>query len=189
MKLTFNLGNNNYNREIGRTIEEKMNEYNDLKEAAQNIKKNKAQYNDELARTSWGKVLLVAIICILVGGLVMYSGINNTRKAIANNEDKVYTVGRIDYVRSRSGSNGGTELDIEYEVDGKKYESRIVTSVDRNEFMIGQRINIFYYKDNPSRIYSAADEANSFAAPVIGAIFFILGFVIIFAKVKAGNKK
>ena len=178
---------------MGKTIEEKMREYNEVKDALQNLsknkEKNKRETNAQLAMTPWGTVILIAFICILVGSLAFYFGINNIKRSIANADDKVYITAEIDYVRSRFGSSGGSELEIEYYIDGKRYEDRIETSTDRDQFMMGQPIQVYYYKDNPYNIYLVSEEIGGYIAPIIGVVFIVLGFAAIFAKIKAGNIK
>ena len=178
---------------LGKTIEEKMREYNEVKDALQNLsknkEKNKRETNAQLAMTPWGTVILIAFICILVGSLAFYFGINNIKRSIANADDKVYITAEIDYVRSRFGSSGGSELEIEYYIDGKRYEDRIETSTDRDQFMMGQPIQVYYYKDNPYNIYLVSEEIGGYIAPIIGVVFIVVGFAAIFAKIKAGNIK
>lgn len=178
---------------MGKNIEEKMREYNEVKDALQNLsknkEKNKRETNTQLAMTPWGSVLLIAFICILVGSLAFYFGINNIKRSIANADDKVYITAEIDYVRSRFGSSGGSELEIEYYIDGKRYEDRIETSTDRDQFMMGQPIQVYYYKDNPYNIYLVSEEIGGYIAPIIGVVFIVVGFAAIFAKIKAGNIK
>jgi hypothetical protein len=178
---------------MGKTIEEKMREYNEVKDALQNLsknkEKNKRETNTQLAMTPWGTVILIAFICILVGSLAVYFGINNIKRSIANADDKVYITAEIDYVRSRFGSSGGSELEIEYYIDGKRYEDRIETSIDRDQFMMGQPIQVYYYKDNPYNIYLVSEEIGGYIAPIIGVVFIVVGFAAIFAKIKAGNIK
>ncbi len=178
---------------MGKTIEEKMREYNEVKDALQNLsknkEKNKRETNAQLAMTPWGSVILIAFICILVGSLAFYFGINNIKRSIANADDKVYITAEIDYVRSRFGSSGGSELEIEYYIDGKRYEDRIETSTDRDQFMMGQPIQVYYYKDNPYNIYLVSEEIGGYIAPIIGVVFIVVGFAAIFAKIKAGNIK
>ena len=178
---------------MGKTIEEKMREYNEVKDALQNLsknkEKNKRETNTQLAMTPWGTVILIAFICILVGSLAFYFGINNIKRSIANADDKVYITAEIDYVRSRFGSSGGSELEIEYYIDGKRYEDRIETSTDRDQFMMGQPIQVYYYKDNPYNIYLVSEEIGGYIAPIIGVVFIVVGFAAIFAKIKAGNIK
>ena len=178
---------------MGKTIEEKMREYNEVKDALQNLsknkEKNKRETNAQLAMTPWGTVILIAFICILVGSLAFYFGINNIKRSIANADDKVYITAEIDYVRSRFGSSGGSDLEIEYYIDGKRYEDRIETSTDRDQFMMGQPIQVYYYKDNPYNIYLVSEEIGGYIAPIIGVVFIVVGFAAIFAKIKAGNIK
>ena len=178
---------------MGKTIEEKMREYNEVKDALQNLsknkEKNKRETNTQLAMTPWGTVILIAFICILVGSLAFYFGINNIKRSIANADDKVYITAEIDYVRSRFGSSGGSELEIEYYIDGKRYEDRIETSTDRDQFMMGQPIQVYYYKDNPYNIYLVSEEIGGYIAPIIVVVFIVVGFAAIFAKIKAGNIK
>lgn len=178
---------------MGKTIEEKMREYNEVKDALQNLsknkEKNKRETNTQLAMTPWGSVILIAFICILVGSLAFYFGINNIKRSIANADDKVYITAEIDHVRSRFGSSGGSELEIEYYIDGKRYEDRIETSTDRDQFMMGQPIQVYYYKDNPYNIYLVSEEIGGYIAPIIGVVFIVVGFAAIFAKIKAGNIK
>ena len=178
---------------MGKTIEEKMREYNEVKDALQNLsknkEKNKRETNAQLAMTPWGTVILIAFICILAGSLAFYFGINNIKRSIANADDKVYITAEIDYVRSRFGSSGGSELEIEYYIDGKRYEDRIETSTDRDQFMMGQPIQVYYYKDNPYNIYLVSEEIGGYIAPIIGVVFIVVGFAAIFAKIKAGNIK
>ncbi len=178
---------------MGKTIEEKMKEYNEMKDAMQNLSKNKEKYkaesNKQLKATPWGTVLLIAFICMLVGAFTLYSGINSIKRTIANADDKEYITAEIEHVWSRSGSSSGAELEIEYYVGNSRLTNRINTSKDRDQFMSGQSIRVYYYKDNPNRIYLASEEIASFFAPVVGGIFIIVGFVVIFAKIKAGNIK
>lgn len=178
---------------MGKTIEEKMREYNEVKDALQNLsknkEKNKRETNAQLAMTPWGTVILIAFICILAGSLAFYFGINNIKRSIANADDKVYITAEIDDVWSRTGSSEGARLDIEYYVDGKRYEDRIETSTDRNQFMIGQPIQVYYFKDNPYNIYLVSDEIGGYFAPIIGVVFIVVGFAAVFAKIKAGNIK
>ena len=178
---------------MGKTIEEKMREYNELKGAIQNYSKNKEKYkkesNAQLKGTSWGVVLLIASICILVGSLLFYTGVNGIRRSLANMEYKVYVVAEIDRVWSAMGSSGGSELELKYYVDGKIYKDKITTSLDRDQYMIGESMRVYYYKDNPSNIYLATDEVATYLTPFIGVLLIIGGFVVIFAKIKAGNIK
>ena len=99
---------------MGKTIEEKMREDNEVKDTLQNLsknkEKNKRETNTQLAMTPWGSVILIAFICILVGSLAFYFGINNIKRSIANADDKVYITAEIDDVWSRTGSSGWKKI-------------------------------------------------------------------------------
>ena len=178
---------------MGKSINERMREYNQVKDTIQNLSKNKEvdkrRVNAQLARTPWGTVLVIAIICIFAGSLTFYLGINSIKRSLENADDKVYITAEIDYVRSRFGSSGGSELRLEYYVDGKKYQNRVETSIDPNQFAVGQHIQVYYYKGNPYTTYLVSDEMSDYLMPVVGVIFIFTGFGAVFAKVKAGNIK
>ena len=178
---------------MGKTIEEKMREYNELKGAVQNYSKNKETYkkqsNDQLKSTPWGVILLIAFICILAGAAALYAGISDIKRAIVTADERVFITAEIESVWSRTGHREWAELEIEYYVDGKRYEDKVETTTERDQFMIGQPISVYYYKNKPSEVYLTSDEINGYFAPIIGVVFIAIGFVAIFAKMKAGNAK
>ena len=99
-----------------------------------------------------------------------------------NTENKIYTTAIITDIVSYTDSNGDTSYDVfvEYEVDGKKYESEL--NMYSITFSEGKEIEIFYDKDNPNKIGSNSSNIMMLMFPLFGLIFMIIGIAGIYVR-------
>ena len=185
MKITPDKYNSVNNSRIGQSFEEKMEEYRQVKEAAQKLNNNKQAIGNQMANYSWGKMLLIIFLFLLIGAMCLFFG-SRGLKSVLNTEGKIYTSGKIVYVWSGNTYNDGASLEVRYYVDGDEYKSRIETSRKRSEFRTGDSISIYYYEDAPYDIYSNYDEASGAVPLIAGVIFVIIAIMLFLARVKAG---
>ena len=114
-------------------------------------------------------------ITFVIIGLVLFGN-------IFNYADKVDTIGII----TKISSYGSTDNDINYKVyvsyivDGKEYESML--NGYSSSFYEGKEINIYYDKNNPSKIGVKSLDLLFLIFPVTGLIFLIIGTTGILVK-------
>ena len=118
----------------------------------------------------------IGMIFILIGLVI---GIN-----VLNYDNKENTIGTITNISSyrEHYGDGNYEVYVTYNVDGKKYESKL--NGYSSSFYEGKEIEIYYDKDNPSKIGVKSLDLLFLIFPGIGLIFFIIGGTGIIIKIK-----
>ena len=128
----------------------------------------------KLENLIWIIFASIGIIFVIIG-LVLFGN-------IFNYADKVDTIGII----TKISSYGSTDNDINYKVyvsyivDGKEYESML--NGYSSSFYEGKEINIYYDKNNPSKIGVKSLDLLFLIFPVTGLIFLIIGTTGILVK-------
>lgn len=124
----------------------------------------------------WIIFTVIGIILILIG---VFVGIN-----IFKYDNKENTIGTITNISSHIDNDGDRnyEVYVTYNVDGKKYESKL--NGYSSSFYEGKEIEIYYDKDNPSEIGVKSLDLVFLIFPGIGLIFFIIGGTGIIIKIK-----
>lgn len=118
----------------------------------------------------------IGMIFILIGLVI---GIN-----VFNYDNKENTMGTITNISSYRDHDGDRnyEVYVTYNVDGKKYESKL--NGYSSSFYEGKEIEIYYDKNNPSKIGVKSLDLLFLIFPGIGLIFFIIGGTGIIIKIK-----
>ena len=131
----------------------------------------------------------VWIIFFIIGIVFVIIGLIISTKNIFNYENKVATTGiitQISLYRNHSG-NRSYQVNVLYNVEGKEYESILNGYV--SSFYKGKEIDIYYDKDNPSKISSKSLDLVFLIFPGIGLIFVTIGGIGILVKTKKKKLK
>ncbi len=133
---------------------------------------------NKLENLIWIIFASMGAIFVIIG-LVIFSN-------VFNYTNKVDTVGTITEISSyrNTNHNRNHEVYVSYTVEGKEYES-ILNSYS-SSFYEGKEIEIYYDKDNPSKIGVKSLDLLFLIFPGIGLIFIIIGGTGILVKI---NKK
>lgn len=124
---------------------------------------------------------LIWIIFAIIGAIFLIIGLIIFGNII-NYENKVDTIGTITEISSYRDDdhNINHEVYVSYNVEGKKYESKL-NSYSSN-FYEGKEIQIYYDKDNPNQIGVKSLDLLFLIFPGIGLIFLIMGVTGILIK-------
>ena len=131
---------------------------------------------NKLKNLIWIIFASIGAILIIIGLVVFGS--------IFNYEDKVDTVGTITEISSYYSNdkyNRNHEVYVSYIVDGKEYESKLNSYF--SSFYEGKEIDIYYDKNNPSKIGIKSLDLLFLILPVMGLIFLIIGGTGILVKI------
>ncbi len=126
---------------------------------------------------------LVWIIFSSIGAIFVIIGLV-VFGSIFNYDNKVDTVGTIKEISSyysNAKHNRNHEVYVSYIVDGKEYESRLNSY--SSSFYEGKEIDIYYDKDNPSKIGMKSLDLLFLIFPGIGLIFLIIGGIGILVRI------
>lgn len=82
MKITPDKYNSVNNSRIGQSFEEKMEEYRQVKEATQKLNNNKQAIGNQMANYSWGKMLLIIFLFLLIGAMCLFFGSRGLKKRV-----------------------------------------------------------------------------------------------------------
>ena len=126
---------------------------------------------------------LVWIIFASIGAVFVIIGLV-VFGSIFNYENKVDTVGTITEIVSyynNAKDNRNHEVYVSYIADGKEYESML--NGYSSSFYEGKEIDIYYDKDDPSKIGVKSLDLIFLIFPGIGLIFLIIGGAGILVKV------
>ncbi len=132
---------------------------------------------NKLENLIWILFAICGAIFIIIGVVIFGS--------IFNYKNKADTVGTITEISSHNSNNKDHEVYISYNVDGKEYESKL--NGYSSSFYEGKEIDIYYDKDNPSKIGVKSLNLVFLVFPGIGLIFLIIGGTGII--VKANKRK
>ena len=126
---------------------------------------------------------LIWIIFASIGAIFVIVGLVVSVN-IFNYENKVDTVGTITEISSyysNNKHNRNYEVYVSYTVDGKEYESTLNSY--SSSFYKGKEIDIYYDKDNPSKIGVKSLDLVFLIFPGLGLIFLIVGGIGILVKI------
>lgn len=135
---------------------------------------------------------LIWIIFASIGAIFVVIGLVTFRN-VFNYSNKVDTVGTITEISSdrntnynrNTNRNRNYKVYVSYTVEGEEYES-ILNSYS-SSFYEGKEIEIYYDKDNPSKIGVKSLDLAFLIVPGIGLIFLIIGGTGILVKINKGK--
>lgn len=114
---------------------------------------------DKVLKLLWGTFTTIGAIIVIIGFVVFFG--------VSNYKNKVDVVGVITDI--------GSGTTVSYNVNGKEYESRL--SGYSSSFHIGDEIEIYYDKDDVSKIGSKSLDLLFLIMPGIGSIFLFIGVI------------
>lgn len=128
----------------------------------------------------------IFIIFVIIGSIFFAIGIFFSINILSNNENIIDTKGTITQIATHRDSDGDTKYDVyvAYNIDGKKYESRLNGYI--SGYYKGKEIDIYYYKDDPGRIGTHTLDKLLLIFPVTGLIFLLIG---LWQLIRKANKK
>ena len=109
---------------------------------------------------------------------------------VFSNDDKVQTTAIITDIESYHRSvNGKTRTShkthITYDVDGRAYQN--VVGMYSSAWSIGDEIEIYYRKDDPSQVGSKDTDWGWLALPGIGVVFWAVGSIALLVSRKKSS--
>lgn len=118
--------------------------------------------------------ILKDIMFAILGVIFIIVGLF-TVKNVLNYENKIDTVGTITKIITyhRGTDDESHEVYVSYTVDGENYESRLGSYA--SSFYEGKEIEMYYDKDDPSKIGVKSLDLLVWLFPALGLIFVILG--------------
>lgn len=127
-----------------------------------------------------GILFVVAGISFVILGLIKYI-ISFTEK-----EDRVYTTANIVKIDERETGDPEEPIDyttyVELEVNDEKVTTKLNTY--KSSFKVGKKIEVYYLENDIQMVYEK-DSTNFYMIfSLIGAVFAVLGAIVIFKKKK-----
>lgn len=131
---------------------------------------------------------LVWIIFTIIGAIFFIVGVGICLNVL-NKEDKVETVGVITEMAPYRSGNSDTSYHVwvAYQVEGKEYESKL--NGYSSDFYKGKEIEIYYEKNNPSKIGVKSLDLLVLIFPGMGFLFMTIGGIGIFVKLNKKRRK
>lgn len=124
----------------------------------------------------WIIFFSIGLIFFLIGVIICAN--------IFNYENKIETTGAITEISYHNHSRGNSSYDVyvSYNVDNTQYESKLNSY--SSSFYEGKEIDIYYDKENPSKIGIKSLDLLFLMFPGFGLIFVIIGGIGIIIKIK-----
>lgn len=120
---------------------------------------------------------LTGLFFIIVGFIKFFLSFKNT-------EDRIYTVAyivKIDEIKTNDPENPKEFITyVEYESNGEMFVSKLNTY--SSKYMIGDKIDIYYFSDNMQLVYKKGSEHLILLFPIIGMVVFTIGMILTFSK-------
>lgn len=125
--------------------------------------------------------ILAGVIFMIVGMVFLIVGIIFGISRI-NYDNKVNTTAVITEITSYRGSNGNRKYDVyvSYYVNGKEYNSKL--GGYSSSFYEGKEIEIYYDKDNPTRIGMKSIDFLFLIFLGMGIIFAMIGGILLYKR-------
>lgn len=133
-------------------------------------------------------LIMLMIFFIAFGLVFLIAGIiaPNITKMRGAHEYTIATIVRIE--RDAFDDEKDYDVYVEYNIDGVTYESRLGSY--SSNMRTGDRVKIYYLKDNPNVIgYPAGEKIIMIVFTSVGGIFIIAGFIMMFSNIKNINNK
>lgn len=134
---------------------------------------------------------ILGIFFALFGGIFLAVGIVICMTTFDPNNVKIDTTAVITEITTRRDSDGDTHYDVfvEYDVDGKRYESEL--NFYSSGYYEGKAIDIYYLEKNPNEVGTHSGDYMVFMFPAFGLLFFSIGIGIVISNIakKINNKK
>lgn len=135
---------------------------------------------NKLENLIWIVFTCIGTISLIIG-LVIVSNVFNYK-------NKVETTGIITEIsrnRNYTKYRNKYKVFVSYTVEGKEYES--ILKIHYPNFYEGKEIEIYYDKNDPTKLGMKSSDLILIIFPLFGLVFFIIGVIGIF--VKTNNKK
>lgn len=130
-------------------------------------------------------VKITMTIFFIIGAIFFAVGIAMCISTFTS--EKVETTGIISEIETyRSGDEYRHKVYIEYEVDGKVYNSLLNNYM--SNYYEGKEIDIYYNPDFPEKIGTRAGDTLVFIFPTLGLIFMMVGLIYFFIIIAKKNK-
>ena len=127
-----------------------------------------------------GILFIVVGISFVILGLIKYI-ISFTKK-----EDCVYTTANIVKIDERETGDPEEPIDyttyVELEVNDEKVTTKLNTY--KSSFKVGKKIEVYYFKNDTQMVYEKDSASFFIFFALSGAIFAVLGAIVIFKKRK-----
>lgn len=135
------------------------------------MKINKAEY------MLWIIFSLAGVVFLIVGATLIFA--NNS-----DVEDRVFVTGVITEISSYRDNDGERKQNVyvSYDVDGRRYESKL--NAYSSSFKEGKEIEIYYDRNNPTKIGTNVTDILLFVFPAMGLLLVVIGGTGIYKKIK-----
>lgn len=140
------------------------------------MQKNKTEFLGVIVFLSVGIIFLVV-------GLLLQFGVFSI-----DEEDRIYTTATITRIDTYHDSDGDTshKVYVEYQVDDNLLESKLNTYV--SSYYEGKEIDVYYDKNNPSRVQTDGANFLGIIFIVLGGILAIFGAFMLFVRFNGDSK-
>lgn len=130
---------------------------------------------------------IISSIFALVGALFIIIGVYACINTFSY-DNAISTTGIITRIEKYRDHDGDTSYDVyvTYEVDNMQYESKLGGYL--SSFAVGDEIDIYYDKDNPTEIGNKTVDYFIVIIPALGLVFFSIGLFLIISGVKEDKK-
>ena len=127
-------------------------------------------------------LLIIAITAVVISSIIYYA-------SSYNEKNKVYTTATISKIEEIKDENT-TEIThltyVKYSIGKKTYEAKI--NYYDESYVVGQEINIYYYKDDHTKAGTEEGEHISIISLNVSIVFLVITIIAIIIKYR-GNKK
>ena len=129
-------------------------------------------------------IKIVGLFFTLTGLFFIIAGFIEFFSSFKNTEDRIYTVAyivKIDEIKTNDPENPKEFITyVEYESNGEMFVSKLNTY--SSKYMIGDKIDIYYFSDNMQLVYKKGSEHLILLFPIIGMVVFTIGMILTFSK-------
>lgn len=131
----------------------------------------------------FGSIFALIGVLLICGGIYMSISNSNFKKNAVETKAKIT---RIDTSRDSDGDTNHS-VSVEFTVDGKHYEGSL--NYYTSSMYIGKEETIYYDPNNPNHFKGAGGEFAVYILFAIGAVFFLIGSVVLIVQIKNGKKQ
>ena len=129
-------------------------------------------------------IKIIGLFFTLTGIFFIIAGFIEYFLSFKNMEDRIYTVAyivKIDEIKTNDPENPKEFITyVEYESNGEMFVSELNTY--SSKYMIGDKIDIYYFSDNIELVYKQGSEHLILLFPIIGMVVFSIGMILAFSK-------
>ena len=127
---------------------------------------------------------IIGILFAIVGIVFCVLGSVGYIFQLQEKEARIYTVGKV--VKIEEHDTGDPEVPkenrtfVEFEVNGELVVREL--NVSSSSFCVGQKLEIYYFENQPETVYKKGSEHLLILFPVVGVLVATLGFLLAFNK-------